>query len=284
MKSSPLVSVMMPAKDVEKYISAAIESIINQTYMNWELIVVDDKSKDRTKEIAIDFQKKDPRIKIINGDGLCAANARNKAIDLARGEYIMNMDSDDISLPERIELLLNEAIKNKESVIGSNVHIVDESTLSIKNTLIKPYNNEKIRAGFTRFHKRHTLIPQTMLVTSTLLKKCKYNEFYKSMEDWDLIIRLSEISSIVFTNVQKCLYLYRINNGSMSLDYNNRTRYNLLLLCNQYRRKMKYREFQSIEDFEKYMKENIIKKTIYYLLSHYKKTKSVNNFKEIGFK
>ena len=93
----------MPAYNCENFISHAIDSVISQTYKNWELIVVDDCSIDRTAEIVKEYIKKDCRIQYYKLDkNSGAAMARNKAIELAKGKYIAFLDSDDIWFPEKL--------------------------------------------------------------------------------------------------------------------------------------------------------------------------------------
>src|SRR5690348_4570978 len=105
--NQPLVSILMTAYNRERYIAEAIESVLAITYRNWELIIVDDCSKDRTREIAVCYAKKDDRIKVyINEKNLGDYPNRNKAISYASGEYIMFCDSDDKLLPESISKLM----------------------------------------------------------------------------------------------------------------------------------------------------------------------------------
>ncbi len=101
--SENLVSVVMPAFNSEQYIGEAIESVIRQSYTNWELIVVDDFSADRTPEIVDYYLAQDRRIKFVRLEkNYGASKARNTAMDLASGKYIAFLDSDDIWLPEKL--------------------------------------------------------------------------------------------------------------------------------------------------------------------------------------
>lgn len=105
--SLPLISIITPAYNVEKYIAATINAVIGQTYKNWEMIIVDDYSRDNTFAIANDFARRDNRIRVTktaqNGG---AAVARNHGIDLAGGAYIAFLDSDDLWMPEKLEVQL----------------------------------------------------------------------------------------------------------------------------------------------------------------------------------
>jgi glycosyltransferase involved in cell wall biosynthesis len=102
MKNSPLVSVLMPAYNSELYIAEAIQSILNQTYQNIELIIFDDGSSDKTRQVIQGFT--DPRItKVLSDQNFGVVKARNEMIDRATGQYIALMDADDIADPARLE-------------------------------------------------------------------------------------------------------------------------------------------------------------------------------------
>lgn len=103
-----LVSIIMPAYNAEKYISESIESVLAQTYKNWELIIVDDCSSDNTKKIVDDYMQKDYRIKFIMlAQNSGAAVARNTAIENAKGRYIAFLDSDDLWKKEKLQKQLD---------------------------------------------------------------------------------------------------------------------------------------------------------------------------------
>lgn len=103
----PLISVITPAYNAEKFIGETIESVLAQTYKNWEMIIVDDQSKDGTVACVEKYQQKDRRIKLVvleTNSG--SAVARNKAMEIAEGRYIAFLDSDDLWLPEKLEVQL----------------------------------------------------------------------------------------------------------------------------------------------------------------------------------
>ncbi len=107
MDNKPLVSVLMTAYNREKYIAQAIESVLNSTYKNWELIIVDDRSTDKTVEIARKYEKLDNRIKVyINEKNLGDYPNRNKAASYARGKYLKYVDADDMIYPYGLEQLV----------------------------------------------------------------------------------------------------------------------------------------------------------------------------------
>ena len=252
-----LVSIMMPAKNAGNFIGEAIESIVKQTYKNWELIIVDDKSTDATRPIAESYAQKDSRILVVQGDGICSGNARNKAIARSKGVYLANMDADDVAAPERIERQVDRARKHPFSVIGTNVSYTTCDLKVTKNSNF-PEKNLEIRKGFNRIVNRMTLMPGTMLVTAELLLKNPYHDYYRYLVDWDLILRLSENPEVHFENIPEPLYFYRLNAGSMTFNCSLRNKYNLMVRYNELRRKRKKPEATSFAEFEGIMKKNAI--------------------------
>src|SRR6478609_1964644 len=100
---SPVVSVLMPVYNAQRYLTAAVESIRGQTFRDFEFIIVDDGSTDRSGEILRKFAAEDPRIKLISRPNTGYVVALNEALSCARGEFVARMDADDISLPARFE-------------------------------------------------------------------------------------------------------------------------------------------------------------------------------------
>lgn len=112
-QNEPLVSVITPAYNAERFIGETIESVLAQTYSNWEMIIVDDASTDRTVEIVQSYVKRDERIKLYqleknSGSGV----ARNRAMDLAKGSFIAFLDSDDLWMPEKLEKQITFMLEN----------------------------------------------------------------------------------------------------------------------------------------------------------------------------
>ena len=100
---SPLVSIIMPAYNAERYIREAVDSVIVQTHKNWELIIIDDRSSDNTADIAFEYHRLDPRIRLIkNEDNLGAAGSRNRGLDEASGDFVALLDADDVWLEDKL--------------------------------------------------------------------------------------------------------------------------------------------------------------------------------------
>ena len=114
-KKEALVSVIMPAYNCEKYVVEAINSVLAQTYKNWELLVLDDGSNDNTLQVIEEFSKNDSRIKALpNGKNMGVSATRNRGIELATGEWIAFLDSDDMWESKKLEKQL-EVAKEKEA-------------------------------------------------------------------------------------------------------------------------------------------------------------------------
>ncbi|WP_339226565.1 glycosyltransferase family 2 protein [Oceanobacillus sp. FSL K6-2867] len=104
MKQDPLISVITPAYNAERFIGDTIDSVLNQTYSNWEMVIVDDRSTDNTTSIVEEYRKRDNRIKlIVLEENSGSAVARNTAMENAKGRYIAFLDSDDRWLPEKLD-------------------------------------------------------------------------------------------------------------------------------------------------------------------------------------
>ncbi len=123
--SKDLVSIITPTYNCAKFIGATIESVLNQTYQNFEMIIVDDASKDNTEEVVKSF--KDKRIKYIRlSKNSGPAVARNRAMEEAKGKYMAFLDSDDLWKKEKLEKQINFIKKNKYKIICSDYEQIDE--------------------------------------------------------------------------------------------------------------------------------------------------------------
>lgn len=120
------VSVIIPIYNVEKYLRESIDSVINQTYKNLEIILVDDESQDNCGAICEEYAKKDDRIKVIHKKNGGLSDARNKGLEIATGEYIMFLDSDDFFEINACEVLYNEISSKKADMVTANYIQVDD--------------------------------------------------------------------------------------------------------------------------------------------------------------
>lgn len=203
----PKISVIIPTYNAEKYINESIDSILSQTYKNFEILIIDDNSKDSTLEIIKKYQ--DERIRIIQGDCKGLAAALNKGIREATGEYIARMDADDVSLPERFEKQIKFLEKNPDiSLVGTWQKYIGNDSW-IHKTFAKP---EQVKIA---------LLFSCDLCHSTVMFRKKdfvdNNLFYDEnspQEDFELWSRAIHV--LKFANLQEVLGLYRVTGSSIT--------------------------------------------------------------------
>ena len=128
-----MVSVIVPVYKVEKYLERCIKSIVNQTYKEIELIIVDDGSPDKCPEICDKWAEKDKRIKVIHKNNEGVSSARNKGIELSKGKYIVFIDQDDYVTDEHIEVLYDCITSNNVDLVISNLIDINEDGIILNN-------------------------------------------------------------------------------------------------------------------------------------------------------
>lgn len=214
MKSaSPKITVLMPVYNGEKYLREAIDSILNQTFKDFEFLIINDGSTDNSVKIIGSY--KNPRIRLIHNEkNLGLIFSLNRGLNLACGEYIARMDCDDISLPERLLVQVNFMEKNPQvSVCGSWTKIIGRDKEFINKY---PLTDEELRA---RLLFNTPLAHPTIIIRKEIIKNygLKYDENYKHAEDYQLWARIIKYTKI--SNIPKVLLLYRMHQASVSADY-----------------------------------------------------------------
>lgn len=235
------VSVIMPAYNTEKYIRTAIESILNQTFSEFEFIIIDDGSTDNTWNIVQEFSKIDPRIKAIkNEKNLGISPSRNKGVNMAQGEYIAWQDADDISLPTRLEKQLQFMEEHaKTGVVGGFLRFFDEKG---ENGFRKYRADDKgLRDRIFRYSP--IAQPAAMIRKNCLKSVGGYNEGYPLAEDIDLFFRLGE--KYEFSNLQEIILKYREHPDSATFT------------------KLRKLEFYTLKIRRKYSKSESYKMTVF---------------------
>lgn len=214
-----LVSIITPAFNCAEYIGECIESVLNQTYQNWEMIIVNDKSTDNTQSIVESYEKKDPRIKLFNQDkNAGAAAARNKALELSRGRFIAFLDSDDAWKPHKLERQLEFMLENKYGFTFTAYEIMSDKPLDRKKIFRTP---EKINYNQ---YLRNTIIGNlTVIMDKEILGDIRVEEGY--LEDvltWMKYLRQGHIAYGLDEN----LAMYRVAKNSVSSNkFKNARRY-----------------------------------------------------------
>ena len=147
-----LISVIVPVYKVEKYLKKCVDSIINQTYRNLEIILVDDGSPDSCPQMCDEYLKIDSRIKVIHQENGGLSAARNAGIRISNGEYIGFVDSDDYIVPTMYEILFNNIVEKNSDLAICNYKFVDEDGLPIHQQTESPINDE-ILTGYETLEK-----------------------------------------------------------------------------------------------------------------------------------
>lgn len=208
---NPLVTVMMPVRNGEKFIRKAVESILFQTFTDFELLILDDGSTDQTVDIVRSY--KDKRIRLIQNDkSLNLAEARQKSVTLSRGKYIAYLDSDDITKPSRLAVQMQFLQKNSDiSAVGSWVEIIDEQGNS-KGSIWKHTTSPDIIPSILLF--RNCFTQSSVLLKKECLLTTPYRSTYWPAPDFDLWTRLSQKYRLA--NIPKVLTLYRVHKENSS--------------------------------------------------------------------
>ncbi|MEI7595860.1 MAG: glycosyltransferase family 2 protein [Bacteroidota bacterium] len=188
--SQNLVSVNMIAFNASKYIAESIESVLCQTYSNWELIVIDDGSTDDTLKIANSYAVKDERIKVFsNGQNEGIVYSRNRAVHYSQGKYIAVLDSDDIALPDRLQKQVEFMDRNPDyGAVGSAFYFIDEHGVEIGRGELnaKPEYFRPLLL-FNNFFLHSSVMMKTELIKQflyrPLVKGCAPGEEYRLFVD-----------------------------------------------------------------------------------------------------
>ncbi len=212
-----LVSIMMPAYNAEPYIGQAIESALAQTYTNWELIIVNDGSKDRTPEIAAQYT--DPRIRLLHQPNGGEAVARNTALKHMRGEYVAFLDSDDAFLPKHLELVIGYfwAHPDRDGVYSDGYYCDQDGKI------IKPLSSRR-RGPFEGDIFEEVVrssdvfgAPVCVVLRRDLIVKhaLEFDPQIVIGPDWDFLTQFATFGQFGYINQQTCLY--RVHQTNISL-------------------------------------------------------------------
>lgn len=206
-----LVSIITPAYNAEKFIGETIESVLNQTYQNWEMLIIDDGSKDKTEDVVMQYVEKDSKIKLIKQKNAGSGAARNNGIREAEGNYICLLDADDTwnynFLDEQIKL-----IKEKDAtlVFSSHSRINEKGEKILKPHIVK----EKI--NYNDLLKTCSISCLTAMYDVTKFGKFYLREDFKSLrDDYILWLEIIKKSKVAYGN-KKDLANYRVMQSSTS--------------------------------------------------------------------
>lgn len=239
MGDMPLITVIIPVYNVEKYLSKCLDSIINQTYHNLEIICVNDGSTDKSGEILSNYEKFDSRIKVITQSNAGASEARNKALDNVTGKYLIFVDADDYIEPNLCELAVQSAIKNNADLVFWS-YVREFSNISKEKHYFwsdgTVFEGEEVE---TQLHRKVCGLVDEELAHPDYLNSFEpvVNKLYKADYILDNNIRFVDIKKIATSEdgvfnlyalgyvkkavyIKKCLYHYnKTNDTSITTSY-----------------------------------------------------------------
>ena len=213
MSKTPLISVVMSVYNSEKYLTEAIESILNQTYENFEFIIVNDGSTDNSLEIIKEYIRQDERIVLIDRENKGLPYSLNEGINIAKGKYIARMDADDISLPERFEKQIEYMKKNELDSCGSYIKVFSENS---NKTIVRknPINHKDIKFTLLFFS---CLAHPTVMFKKVVFDKVQYHIDYKVAQDYQLWVEIS-MAGFKIGNIPEVLLNYREHEAQASIE------------------------------------------------------------------
>ncbi len=213
---SPLVSVVMPVYNGEYYLSEAVRSILTQSFTDFEFLIIDDGSTDKTFDLIEQYARKDSRVRVFrNTTNLGLATSLNIGLKLSRGSLIARMDADDVAMPHRLS---NQSIfmqnNSKVTVCGSALETYEQPG---KNW-IPPLTHEAIKVMmlFECCMYHPTIIFRKNAIFNN---NGGYDNQFSGAEDYELWYRLSKVSSVCFANIAEPLIRYRTHIGNDRSQY-----------------------------------------------------------------
>lgn len=211
-----LVSVIIPAYNIEDYIGRCLDSIISQTYKNLEIIVVDDGSRDHTGEILDNYAKKDRRIKVIHKENGGVSSARNKGIEVAEGDYIGFIDGDDLIEPEMYKILVDLLEEENADIAHCGYQMVFPDRIDYYHNTGKK-KIQTTEEGLKDLLSGEMIEPGLVnkLYKKELIKNCRLNETVKINEDLLMNYQLFKLSQkSVYYDITPYSYMIRSSSAT----------------------------------------------------------------------
>jgi glycosyltransferase involved in cell wall biosynthesis len=216
----PKVDIIVPAYNAATYLTAALESVLEQTYSDWRILLVDDGSTDRTAEIAREFaQKCGRKMKIISQENSGLSAARNAALREASAEFIALLDADDIWLPGRLEKSV-ASVEGKSGIGLSygSITYIDQQGMTQGTPLLETRDAEGWIARGIYTRELNLPCPTILFRRECIEKVGFFDETLRAAEDRDLWLRIALQYQVA--RIPDVIALYRISSGSMSTDFN----------------------------------------------------------------
>ncbi len=210
---NPAISVIMSVYNGETYLEEAIESVRNQTFKNWELVVINDCSTDSTSEILAGFASKDERIKVYTNEvNLKLPTSLNKAIALSSGKYIARMDADDICLPERFEKQYKFMEEHQDVALSSCRFMTVKNGVYMSGGAGGRCDNQALRAMLL---VANPILHPGVIAKAGVMKKFNYDTTLTCTEDLELWTRMT-MANQKMQILPECLMIYRLHDKQIT--------------------------------------------------------------------
>jgi glycosyltransferase involved in cell wall biosynthesis len=209
----PTVSVLMPVYNADQYLAQAVESILNQTFQDFELIIIDDGSTDHSLEILQRYAAQDKRIHLTHSENSGIAKTTNKMLSQANGEFIALMDNDDIAVPSRLAWQV-DLLRNQPDVVGVSgaLQFIDEQGRLLLTESPVPQDDEEIQQLLLSGYANNFPHPCAMLRRTALVEIGGYNETLVVAADLDMMLRIGEVGKLA--NLKEPILKYRVHMNS----------------------------------------------------------------------
>lgn len=257
-----LVSIIIPVYNQEKYLAETLNSVLNQTYSNWECILVNDGSADNSVSVINKYVAQDNRFHFINSENKGVSHARNLALKQVKGDFILFLDGDDLIHSEKIELAISNFQKD------SDLSIVFNTTNYFQNTIENVLYPMKITPELLSFNSlllywgEKIILPiHSAIIKKTLFEGIEYNSELTAQEDWLVWLRLFQKNPKVLV-LDTVLSYYRKHNSSRTQSFS-----------------VKEDHFKALEIFEKYIGSDNHKKLLLHQVERYYSRANENAFK-----
>ena len=206
---NPLVSVIIPCYNAEKIVGYTLDSVINQTYKNIEIICVNDCSKDNSLKVLEEFEKKDKRIKVLNNSkNSGVAETRNNALKIAKGEYVAFVDSDDIWHLDKLEKQINFMVENGYDLTFTSVQFIDDNGNLTGTRFIVPK-----QVTYKQLLKQNVITLSSAVISKKILKDRIFHDDHLH-EDFILWLELLNEETDKAYGMTEVLVDYRLTAGS----------------------------------------------------------------------
>ena len=217
----PLVTVITPIFNAQNFIAETIESVIDQTYQNWEMIIVDDCSTDNSRDIVKKYEVKDSRIKLIelevNFGG--PARPRNVGLDISKGDYLAFLDADDVWLENKLQVQISEMLVNNLDFTSTDSKFIDDNSIDTiinKHKIVIFFKKIKRKATLSDVIKGNFIRASSAIVSKNFIAKFDENKDFIGVEDVYLWMKILNEKNVRYKYITDKLIKYRVSSTSLS--------------------------------------------------------------------